>query len=200
MAPKKNLNSASKFINRKIRKSKRLILSKTLLKLVTTSSQPGLILSIRDFLDWRCQKILNKPKLISSKKLISQPLLTGELREPWTRSRTKDSVVHAGLSQLLPLLKVIILSKLVNSSIFQSNSLSIAIMCHMDAVVVLSTMLSYICHKSLKNLRLIMSIKVWSKLVKILNIKVMFQSKTMHKFNLTQSLNSRLLLPLDPFL
>jgi hypothetical protein len=57
--------------------------------------------------------------------LLSQLPSTGELRVQSTQLKTKVNVVHAGLSQLLLQLKVLMPSRLENSLVFLNNNLLI---------------------------------------------------------------------------
>lgn len=178
------------------------MLNKTLSLLVTTSSQPGLMLRSRDFLDTRCQRMLNKLLLLSLMKLLSQPPLTGELKEPWTQSKPKVDAVHVGLFQLLLSLKAIIKSRLANSSIFQNNNLSIAIRLHMDVMVVRKTPLSHILNQSLKISKMHTFILVKMEYAKILHTLDKLKLPTSLKFKLTQLINLKppsllVLLPLQ---
>ena len=108
-------------------KSKESTLSKIPSKLVITNSQPGLMLSTKDFLDSRCLKMPKRSwvSLLSSMSLPSQLPLTGELRVKSTQLKTKANVVLAGLSRLLPQLRVLMPSRLENSLIFLNNNLLI---------------------------------------------------------------------------
>ena len=100
-----------------------------------------------------------------------QSLLTGELREPLTQLRTNVNVVHAGLSQLLVLLKVDTSSRLANSSPFQSNNSLIAILLMETkvAMVEIWQLLSHTFKKMVLRLRLTTHTQV--KMINVHSIK-----------------------------
>ena len=108
-------------------KSKESTLSKIPSKLVITNSQPGLMLSTKDFLDSRCLEMLKRSWVspLSLMSLPSQLPLTGELRVKSTQLKTKANVVHVGLSRQLPQLKVLMPSRLEHSFLFLNNNLLI---------------------------------------------------------------------------
>ena len=85
------------------------------------------MLSTKDFLDSRCLKMPKRSwvSLLSSMSLPSQLPLTGELKVKSTQLKTKANVVLAGLSRLLPQLRVLMPSRLENSLIFLNNNLLI---------------------------------------------------------------------------
>lgn len=82
-------------------------------------------------------KLLIRNKLTSKsyQPNLFHPQSIGSLKVPSTPSKTKDNVVHVGLSQLLLLWKVLTSLKMVNFYLFQNNNLLTVTASMMDVPV-----------------------------------------------------------------